>query len=65
MSNYPVPRVNAGLVRVEAPGDYATLNSNQLRDVTGMSKATPEGWYILAAIQRFCQRTLAVQSQCA
>jgi hypothetical protein len=27
-------------------------------------KATPEGRYILAAIQRFCQRTLAVQAQC-
>ena len=31
----PVRRVNAGLVRVKAPGDYATLNSNQLRDGTG------------------------------
>ena len=30
----PVRRVNAGLIRVEAPGDYATLNSNQLRDST-------------------------------
>jgi transposase len=27
-------------------------------------KATPERWYILAAIQRVCQRTLAVQAQC-
>ena len=30
----PVRRINAGLVRVEAPGDYATLNSYQLRDGT-------------------------------
>src|SRR5690242_9077917 len=30
----PVQRIYAGLVRVEAPGDYATLNSNQLRDAT-------------------------------
>ena len=30
----PVRRINAGLVRVEAPGDYATPNSNQLRDGT-------------------------------
>jgi transposase InsO family protein len=29
-----VPPVNAGLVPVEAPADYATLNSNQLRDGT-------------------------------
>jgi plasmid maintenance system killer protein len=32
----PVRRVNAGLVRVEAPGDYATPNSNQLRDGTSV-----------------------------
>jgi hypothetical protein len=31
----PVRRINAGLVWVEAPGDYATLNSNHLRDGTG------------------------------
>jgi len=30
----PVRRVNAGLIRVEAPGDYATPNSNQLPDGT-------------------------------
>jgi hypothetical protein len=34
MARSPVRRVNAGLVWVEAPGDYATPNSNQLRDGT-------------------------------
>jgi len=38
----PVQRVNAGLVRVEAPGDYATLNSNQLRDGTTESNGMSE-----------------------
>jgi hypothetical protein len=36
----PVRRINAGLVRVEAPGDYATFNSNQLRDGTEMHHLT-------------------------
>jgi len=30
----PVRRANAGILRVEHPGDYANLNSNHLRDGT-------------------------------
>ena len=35
----PVRRSNAGIDGVEHPGDYATLNSNQLRDGTARPSA--------------------------
>jgi hypothetical protein len=56
----PVRRINAGLVRVEAPGDYATLNSNQLRDAThseGSVKSQPsETLFNIGHLKKFVQR---------
>jgi hypothetical protein len=34
----PVRRANAGILRVEHPGDYANLNSNHLRDGTRIGR---------------------------
>jgi hypothetical protein len=36
----PVRRANAGISRVEHPGDYATPNPNHLRDGTQLLAAT-------------------------
>ena len=59
----PVRRINAGLVWVEAPGDYATLNSNHLRDGTGreregltMKKISPKILYTSSEVHTWIKR---------